>query len=279
MTPTTIARGENDGFFKAPLPFVEPSPRRVRVKFGGTIIADSKRPLLLSQYGPGQLPGYLPTYYFPQEDVRMDALASSVPNGQDDIVAYHTIRIGDHVADHAAWIVQNPPAEMAALHTYVSFTWERMDAWYEEDEEVFVHARDPHTRVDVLASARHVRVMIAGETVAETHRPHLLFETSLPTRYYIPREDVRMDLLTPTKHTSRCPFKGIAQYWSVTVGGRTFNNIVWSYPNPIPENPKIRDLLCFFNERVDLFIDGEFQPRPLTPWSEDGPEGLGGGFH
>jgi uncharacterized protein (DUF427 family) len=83
-----------------------------------------------------------------------------------------------------------------------------------------------------------------------------------------------MELLTLTTHTSQCPYKGIAQYWSVTCGGRTVNNVVWSYPNPIPENPNIKDLLCFFNERVDLFIDGELQPRPLTPWSENGPEGL-----
>ncbi|MGI8855371.1 MAG: DUF427 domain-containing protein [Thermomicrobiales bacterium] len=273
MTSTTIARREDDRFFRMPNPFVEPSPRRVRVKFGGAIIADSKHPLLLSQYGPGQLPGYLPSYYFPPEDVRMDALTSSAPSDLDGSVAYQTIRIADHVADRAAWIVQRPPAELTLLHTYISFTWERMDAWYEEEEEVFVHARDLHKRVDVLASARHVQVMIAGEMIAETRRPYLLFETHLPTRYYIPRENVRTDLLTPTTHTSRCPYKGIAQYWSVTLGGRTLDNIVWSYPEPIPENPKIKDLLCFFNERVDLCIDGEVQQRPLTPWSTDAPEG------
>lgn len=274
MTLLPAAHGKDDHSFKMPLPFVEPSLRRVRVKFGGAIIADSKRPLLLCRYGPGQLPGYLPTYYFPQEDVRMDALTSSAPGEQDDRVAYQTIRIGDHVADRAAWIVRDPPAELAPLHNSVSFTWERMDAWYEEEEEVFVHARDPHKRVDVLASARHVQVMIAGETIADTRQPYLLFETHVPTRYYIPREDVRMDLLTPTTHTSRCPYKGIAQYWSVTLGDQTVENIVWSYPDPIPENRKIKDLLCFFNEEVDLSVDGELEPRPLTPWSKGGPESL-----
>lgn len=272
MTLTPAAHGEDDHSFKMPLPFVEPSPRRVRVKFGGAIIADSTRPLLLCRYGPGQLPGYLPTYYFPQEDVRMDALTSSAPGEQDDRVAYQTIRIGDHVADRAAWIVRDPPAELAPLHNSVSFPWERMDAWYEEEEEVFVHARDPYKRVDVLASARHVQVIIAGETIADTRQPYLLFETHAPTRYYIPREDVRMDLLTPTTHTSRCPYKGSAQYWSVTLGDQTVENIVWSYPDPIPENRKIKDLLCFFNEEVDLSVDGELEPRPLTPWSKGGPE-------
>jgi uncharacterized protein (DUF427 family) len=119
----------------------------------------------------------------------------------------------------------------------------------------------------VLASTRYVRVEIAGETVADTQRPFLLFETGLPTRYYIPREDVRMDLLEPTDQTSRCPYKGIARYWSARVGDKTLKNAVWCYPDPIPENPKIKDLLCFFNERVDLYVDGELQERPLTPWS------------
>ena len=255
--------------FVPPRPFVEPSPRWIRVKFGDTVIADSKRALLLCQYGPGPFPGFLPAYYFPQEDVRMDAFSPSGQQDHDAVVAYQTLRIGDLVAEQAAWIVQAPPPAFATLQHTVSFTWEQMAGWYEEEEEVFVHARDPHKRVDVLLSSRHVRVAIAGVTIAETHRPYLLFETTLPTRYYIPREDVCMELLTPTTHTSRCPYKGTAQYWSVTLGDRTLDNMVWSYPNPIPENPKIKDLLCFFNERVDLFIDGEIQPRPLTPWSEE----------
>jgi uncharacterized protein (DUF427 family) len=163
--------------------------------------------------------------------------------------------------------VLDPASDLAALQNYVSFAWDKMDAWYEEEEEVFVHARDPHKRVDVLPSSRHVRVVIAGETVAETQQPHLLFETSLPTRYYIPREDVRMDLLEPASLKTRCPYKGIASYWSAKIGDHVVKNVVWSYPEPIPECPKIKGLLCFFNERVDLYVDGELQPRPQTPWS------------
>jgi uncharacterized protein (DUF427 family) len=109
--------------------------------------------------------------------------------------------------------------------------------------------------------------MIAGEAVADTNRPFLLFETGLPTRYYIPQEDVRMDLLEATDQTSRCPYKGIASYWTVSVGEKTLKNVAWSYANPIPENPKIKDLLCFYNERVDLYVDSELQARPLTPWT------------
>jgi uncharacterized protein (DUF427 family) len=265
---TTLTRPS----FKLPPAYVEPTARWIRVKFGGAVIADSKRALLLAQYGPGPFPGNLPTYYFPQDDVHMEALAPSAEQGRRAAVSYQTVRIGERVAERGAWIVQSPPPEFASLQHMVSFHWERMDGWYEEEEEIFVHARDPHKRVDVLASSRHVRVSIAGVTIAETRRPYLLFETPLPARYYIPREDVRADLLTPTDHTSRCPYKGIAQYWSVTAGGRTYENIVWSYPDPIVENPKIKGLLCFFNEQVDLLVDGVLQPRPLTPWSKGAEE-------
>lgn len=114
-----------------------------------------------------------------------------------------------------------------------------MDHWYEEEEEeVFVHPRDPYKRVDAILSSRHVRVVVNGVTVAETRRPTLLFETGLPTRYYIPPEDVRMELLEPAHSVTRCPYKGIASYWSVKVGEHVFRNLVWSYQDPIPECPK-----------------------------------------
>lgn len=251
---------------------VEPSPRWVRVRFGGAVVADSRRAQLLVQYGPGPFPGSMPTYYFPPEDVRMEALAPSAHQGRHTAVRYQTIHVSDRAAERGAWIVQAPPEEFATLKGMVSFRWEQMDGWYEEEEKVFIHARDPHQRIDVLASSRHVRVEIDGVIVAETRRPHLLFETSLPTRYYIPREDVRMELLTPTRHSSQCPYKGVAQYWSATLGDRTVENIVWSYSDPIPENPKIRGLLSFFNERVDMFVDGVLQLRPRTPWSSDAEE-------
>jgi uncharacterized protein (DUF427 family) len=97
--------------------------------------------------------------------------------------------------------------------------------------------------------------------VAETHRPVLLFETGLPTRYYIPKQDVRMDLLVPTATVSRCPYKGVARYWSGQIGDEMIEDIVWSYPAPIPECPKIENLLSFYNERVDLYVDGVLQER------------------
>lgn len=239
---------------------VEPSPRWVRVKFGGEFVADSRHALLLIEYGRGRLPAY----YFPREDVRMDLLEPATHNHE---ILYWTVRAGDQVAENAAWSYLDPAPERADLKGYVTFKWHKMDAWYEEEEEVFVHARDPYKRVDVMPSSRHMRVVINGETVADTHRPRLLFETRLPARYYIPREDVRMDLLTPTTTTSRCPYKGLASYWSVKAGDTVVEDVVWSYPDPIPECPKIKELLCFFNEKVDIYIDGELQPRPQTPWS------------
>jgi uncharacterized protein (DUF427 family) len=244
-------------------PAVEPTARWVRVRFAGQVIADSRRALLLRQYGREQLPGY----YFPQGDVRMEMLVPGADADPNDEVSWRSVQVGDQVATHAAWIVLRPPSVLAALSGYVSFAWGKMEGWYEEEEEVFVHARDPRTRVDVLPSSRHVRVVIDGEVVAETRRPHLLFETTLPTRYYIPPEDVRMELLEPTGLKTRCPYKGIASYWNLRVGQRVAHNIVWSYPDPIAECPKIRGLLSFFNEHVDLYVDGELQTRPKTPWS------------
>jgi uncharacterized protein (DUF427 family) len=242
----------------------EPSERWVRVKFAGEIIADSRRTLLLRQYGPSMMP----TYCFPPEDVRADVRVpgSEIREGE---VERWDVRVGDRVAVHAGITYLSPGAEQAALTGYVTFQWGRMDAWYEEDEQIFVHARDTRKRVDVLPSSRHVRVVVAGETIAESTRSSLLFETDLPTRYYIPREDVRMELLEPTRMKTRCPYKGVATYWSAKVGNQVTKNVVWCYEDPIPECPKIRGLLCFFNERVDLYVDDELQVRPKTPWSED----------
>ena len=132
-----------------------------------------------------------------------------------------------------------------------------------------VHARDPRHRVDAIASERHVRVELDGELLAESNRPTALFETTLPTRWYLPREDLRPELLKRSETVSHCPFKGVATFYSVRAGGTLHQDLAWSYPDPILENPRIADLVAFFNERVDLVIDGERQRRPFTPWSLD----------
>jgi uncharacterized protein (DUF427 family) len=246
---------------------VVPSPRWVRVKFGGVVVADSKRALLLRQYGPGRLP----TYYFPQDDVRLDLLRPAAPDQTTGATSRWSVVVGDRVAKAAAWTNRDPSPDHAALAGHITFAWDAMDAWFEEEVEIFEHARDPYHRVDVLPSSRHVRIEIDGVTVADTHRPALLFETHLPTRYYLPAEDVRTDLLEPSDTTSRCPFKGVASYWSARIGDRLVRDVVWSYADPIPECPKVKGLLCFFNERVALYVDGERQTRPNTAWSEESP--------
>ncbi len=266
MTQTTLTDNRYGPGVKQLLrPELDPSPRRVRVVFGGETIADSKQVLLVRE------PRRTPIYVFPRDDVRLDLLAPSphrAPRGHFGQAAFWNVRVGDRVAENAAWAIPAPPAELSAIADHVAFDWGSMDAWYEEAEEVFVHPRDPYHRVDVLQSDRHVQVIVGGETVAETHRPRLLFETGLPTRYYIPADDVRMDLLQPTDTTTRCPYKGSASYWSVDAGGKVAKDLVWGYKDPVPECPKIKGWLCFFNEKVDrLIVDGEVQPVPKTPWS------------
>jgi len=246
---------------------LEPTERRIRVVLGGVTVADSKRAQLL----------YLPpphnAYAFPREDVRWDLIRES--GATDAVSGLGTVKLwsveaGGKTAENAAWTVPQPGATLDLLTGLVMFRWNLMDAWYEEDDEVFVHPRDPGHRVDVLNSSRHVKVIVDGEVVAETRRPRLLFETGLPVRYYIPRLDVRMDLFEPTDTLTRCPYKGVASYWSVRAGGTIHKDLAWSYKSPIPECPKIENLIAFFNERVDLEIDGERPDRPRTPWSVDG---------
>jgi uncharacterized protein (DUF427 family) len=243
---------------------VERSPRWVRAFFGGQAIADSKRVLLAFE------PRRLPVYYFPREDVRMDLLQPSdysAASGERSPMVRWSLELDGRRVDNVGWSYREPDAEHARLAEHVAFYWGKLDAWFEEDEEVYVHPRDPYHRVDVAESSRHVQVVVAGETVADTRRPRLLFETNLPTRYYIPRTDVRLDLLEPTETTTQCPYKGRAVYWSVRAGGEVHKDLVWSYPFPIPECPKIERLMAFYNEKVDIVVDGQLQERPKTQWS------------
>jgi uncharacterized protein (DUF427 family) len=152
------------------------------------------------------------------------------------------------------------------IEGYCRIGWNDVDSWFEEDEEVFKHPRDPYHRVDVLHSSRHVRVSLGGVVIAESTSPRLLFETNLPTRYYLPKLDVRMDLLTPTPTSSACPYKGSAEYWTVSVDGKSYVDIAWGYRLAVPEAAKIAGLVCFYNEKVDIEVDGHPVPRPSTPF-------------
>jgi uncharacterized protein (DUF427 family) len=247
----------------------ERSPRRVRVKFNGETIADSSAAHLLFETR------HLPIYYFPRGDVRMDLLRATEHHTYcpyKGTASYWSIAAGNRLSENAVWGYPEPFDEVAAIKDYVAFYWDRVDHWFEEDDEIFVHARDPYKRVDVVNSSRPLQVIVGGETIADTRRARFLFETHLPTRYYIPPEDVRTDLLPSEKVTS-CPYKGTARYYSVKIGDQMFPDIVWCYPDPIPECPKIKGYLCFFNEHVDdILLDGVSVPRPVTPWSKDWKE-------
>jgi uncharacterized protein (DUF427 family) len=241
---------------------LEPSQKRVRTYLGGEAVADTVHPVLVWEN-----PRY-PAYYVPIEDVRMEHLVATdtITHSPSRGDAYHyTVKVGGKEAIDAAWTYPDSPLE--ALRTLVRFDWEAMDAWFEEEEEVFVHPRDPYSRVDTLASSRHVQVEVNGVTIADSHRPVLLFETGLPPRFYLPKTDIRMDLLTPTDNATRCPYKGTARYWSVKAGDQVVDNLAWSYPTPLAESIKIAGLVSFYNERVDLRVDGELLERPRTPFS------------
>ncbi|MFF5854425.1 DUF427 domain-containing protein [Streptomyces sp. NPDC012751] len=240
----------------------EPSDRWVRGRKGAVTVVDSHRPVLVWEPGAA-----VPLYAFPREEVREDLLrpARNPPAGtHTGSLVFYDLAVDGELLENAAWTF---PAEDLAGH--IAFEWSGrtgtgLDHWYEEEEEIFVHPRDPHKRVDALVSSRHVQVEIDGTVVADTHRPVLVFETGLPVRYYIPREDVRLDLFSPTEHSTGCPYKGTAAYWSWNGEAGIPPNVLWSYPDPLPAVAAVKNLLAFYNEAVDITVDGEPQERPET---------------
>ena len=240
----------------------EKSPKRVRAYLGGTPVADSLAVRLV-----WEVP-YSPTYYFPEQDVRLDLLKSDdateeQPKGVS--AQRYTVAVDGREAPGAALRYRDSAPEQ--LRGLVRLDWDAMDNWFEEDEEVFVHPRDPHHRVDVLASGRRVQVEIDGVEVADSTSARMLFETGLPTRYYLPKTDVRLDLFRTSQTTSHCPYKGDAHYYSVQVGDRLHEDVVWGYQLPQPESQKIAGLVSFYNEKVDIIVDGVRHERPTTMFS------------
>lgn len=240
-------------------------PKRIRVEFGGEVIADSLAVITLCEQA------HIPAYYIPMSDVRMDLMtptehSTHCPHKGD--ASYWTLSVGDRSEENVIWGYQTPFPHMSKLAGHVAFYWNKMDKWLEEDEEVFVHARDPYKRIDILTSSRPVKVVLGGEAVAESTNALFLAETGLPVRYYIPASDVRMDLLTAIETKTACPYKGTASYWRADVGGQSWDDIVWSYSDPVDESTRIKDHFCFYNEVVDaIYVDGVELPRPLTKWS------------
>jgi uncharacterized protein (DUF427 family) len=186
---------------------VEPGAKRVRTYLAGRLVADTLHPVLV-----WEIP-YYPAYYLPVADVVAELIPTgktehSPSRGQAEI---YDVRVDGATAESAARRYPDSPLE--ALRDLVRFDWAAMGEWLEEDEPVYTHPRDPYKRVDILASSRHIRVEVDGVTVADSVRPHILFETSLPPRYYLPLPDVRTELLRPSDTQSHCPYKGTASYW------------------------------------------------------------------
>jgi uncharacterized protein (DUF427 family) len=240
---------------------VEQGLKRVRIYLSGELVADTRTPFLVWEKP------YYPTYYLPESDVRASLIPAnetshSPSRGNGEVLH---VKVATATAERAA--LRYPDSPLEQLRGLVRFDWDAMSEWLEEDEPVYTHPRDPYHRVDILASSRHVRVELDGVTVAESRQPRILFETGLPARHYLPLTDVRMDLLRPSATVTHCPYKGAARYWSVNTGQRVHTDIVWIYRTPLPESQKIAGLACFYDEKADVYLDGELQGKPRTPFS------------
>ena len=249
-----------------PLVYVEPYLPRVRAILAGETIVDSRRTVLVHESG------HLPVFWFPLQDLRQDLAAATderepVPGHGE--VGRLDLRVGERAAPRALRVLERAEAGTPLAAGMASLDWDAMDEWFVEDEQLFGHPRDPYSRIDVWKTTRHVRVLLDDHVLADSRRSRMLVETALPPRYYLPAGDVDTDRLVASPHRSRCAYKGSAGYWHVRVGDRLEEDLVWSYPEPGHDAETVRDLLCFFGERVDLELDGEVGERPRTQWSRD----------
>ena len=245
-----------------PVDHMEPVPRRVRAMLGGRIVLDTTRAVYLWEWPP------YPQYYIPVKDIDPDML---VDEDHEEKLKRGTarrfgLRAGETTRPAAGRVYTD--ATLAGLTGLARLDWDALDSWFEEDEEVFVHPRNPYARVDALRSTRRVRVEVDGVLLAESTSPVLVFETGLPTRYYLNRTDVDFTHLRPSDTVSACPYKGrTTGYWSVTAGGTTHPDLAWSYAFPTRDLAPIAGLISFYNEKVDISLDGELLDRPTTHFS------------
>jgi uncharacterized protein (DUF427 family) len=238
---------------------VEPVPRRLRAMLGAVTVLDTIRARYV-----WEIPSY-PAYYVPVADIRSELL---VPEGHTQhsplgTVEVHALRLGDITRPRAAKVVTDSTVD--GLTGTVRFDWSVLDAWFEEDEQVFVHPRNPYVRVDALRSTRRVRIELEGVVLADSSSPVMVFETGLPTRYYLNRTDVNFDQLVASETVTACPYKGTTSgYWSVRAGDRLHPDLVWAYDFPTRQLLPVAGLVAFFNERVDIELDGQRLERPST---------------
>jgi uncharacterized protein (DUF427 family) len=253
----------------------EPIDKRIRGVIGDDAVVDSTRTRLV--WEPGRV---VPSYAVPAGDIAAEIAPASdgiepppadLPRLGNRPILDPRIPFAVHSTDgDAVTIRARDGREIAGfrpgdadLQGYVIVDFDDLDAWYEEDERNVSHPRDPFHRIDIVHSSRHVRIELGGEVLADSSRPYLLFETHLPVRVYLPAEDVRTDLMTPTDTSSWCAYKGRASYWAYGDAG----DVAWTYRAPLREAAEVTDRIAFFNERVDVVVDGERRERPVTPWS------------
>jgi len=235
--------------------YSENSPKRVRVLFNKTWLVDSKKAKLVWEHP------FYPVFYFPKSEVSDKYLqpASGEPANDSKAATYDIVVDKKHA--EAAAIVHK-----AGDHKdYVKIVLGKMDAWFEEEEQIFVHPKDPYKRVDVLQSARHIRIEVDGVEVGNSTKPRFLYETGLPMRTYIPKTDARMDLFETSDLATGCPYKGVASYYNVTLpSDEKKDNIVWWYRSPNIEVAQITGFVAFYDEKVDVWIDGVKVDRPKS---------------
>jgi uncharacterized protein (DUF427 family) len=220
----------------------------MRALFAGQTLLDSRRGVLLHQTR-----GF-PTHYFPLNDLRPDLVIAheNVPGKP----ATWSAMVGDSVAERAVTASPRTASDEELLPGFVTIDYAAMDRWFEEDEPVYAHPRDPYHRVDVRASSRHVLVRHRDQVIAESRRPKLLFETSNPIRYYLPFDDVELGLLEISETVSECPYKGDGQHWHLHVDGEIIADAAWSLPHPLPEGLAAAEHVCFYPAKVELEVDG-----------------------
>jgi uncharacterized protein (DUF427 family) len=242
-----------------PVDHVEPVPRRVRAKLGGAVVLDTTSARYVWEWP------YYPQFYIPRADVLPDLLVDGQPPERlsRGVARRFSLQLGALRRPESAWVYGSDT--IGGLADTVRFDWVAMDAWFEEDEEVFVHPRNPYTRVDALRSTRQVRIELDGVRLAESSSPVMVFETGLPTRYYLNRTEVDFQYLIPSDTTTGCPYKGrTTAYWSVRVHDVTYPDLAWSYDFPTRQLLPIGGLVAFYNEKVDVILDGQPLARPVT---------------
>jgi uncharacterized protein (DUF427 family) len=241
----------------------EPIERRVRARLGTTTVVDSTRAVLV--WEPRRV---CPSYAVPAADIHAELTPTAPSDTEVPGVLHPRVPFAVHTTPGEPLSIAGRDGAGFrfaddALAGYVELDFEAFDALYEEDEQVFGHPRDPFHRVDVRLTSRPVRIETDGELVASTTRARLAYETGLPTRFYIPRADVRV-ALEPSSTRTYCPYKGEASYWSFSAGGRRYEDLGWSYEHPLADMAEIAGLIAFWDDRLDVDLDGERRTPPAT---------------